>query len=902
MEKRNDHSIFVPLLLFLALWGCSKDFDPIVQDAFDFQFIEDHQENIYVFEASPTGFALDPEKRIAGVEYFFQYDILEGSGYFRDQKGDTVPEGKPLKLQDLQWDFAYMATQVGSHRVQARGWDSNDREKALELNYKAVHTPFAFLLAKGSNDFIINARNGINATLLRDKGATVSEIPQDFQLKYQVANGSGTLYLGDEAFGPGESFILGAGVSALTYMPTTLGEHKITITAKAGDGAEIEQELLVRVQHLNFTVDVTAEGTVVKRQTLLPININLHSQDPNSEVRYEMTHSYGSESQGSGTMLDHLGNIIAAGEYISMVPGTYKYQFESGEVGSKKIYFDTRDSNGQAQRDSVIVNIENNDFTLASIASRPTEFVNTPVGLVLNLEELPEGAGDSYEAFYSSNKNSNITIGGIAYGPGEKFMLVPGTNALSYLGMEPGNHQMVFSVSSSSKITHTSEASITFNQVDFTFTGGSGKTDISVGENSTLNFNISESTGNSDYTMRYSINGNAAISDHNGNRVSAGTLYDIPKGNFSWDFLGTDQGNVSMTFYVKNGTELEKQYSLSINVAPKNYTFTVAAEKSQAYTGESVAVYFNISEIGLGGDTYTLYYSSGNQNGSFEYGGSDYPPGQGFSVPVGAFVGQYTGHSEGGHNIIFTAKSSSGVEKTAMVSIDYEKYEEYFDLTVSQSAEDKYKDESFSLSLVTNAVNGAHDPSVGYTARFNFSGVNAGHIVYQGTIYQEGEVIPLDYGFASMQFYPSIEEDFTIDFQVENSTGISQMETEAVTMFRKPIVFVKGEKHNINCGGLNGCDYEIRIYTCYTGACSEAFNGASLSQVEIRIYNRKTSMWETKIFNYSEAKGEGVDLYFALEKEGKERDLKYQDQNFEVRVKDTNGQWSAKKTGRVIRV
>ena len=116
------------------------------------------------------------------------------------------------------------------------------------------------------------------------------------------------------------------------------------------------------------------------------------------------------------------------------------------------------------------------------------------------------------------------------------------------------------------------------------------------------------------------------------------------------------------------------------------------------------------------------------------------------------------------------------------------------------------------------------------------------------------------------------------------------------------MVAAKGEKHNINCGGLNGCDYEVRIYTCFDANCSEAYNGSTIEQVEIRIFNRQDNRWDTKVFNYNDAKGNGVDRYFELEKEPSEGKLRYLDQRYEVRVRDSNGQWSESTEGVIVRV
>ena len=741
----------------------------------------------------------------------------------------------------------------------------------------------------------------------------------------------------------------------------------------------------------------------------MAIAIDLTTQDEESEVEYEITHSFSNTSYGGGKIRDHNGGVMDPGQYRTIVPNSYNYTFTSEELGKRRIFFDIRDSNGQIKRDSVEIEVANipftfsgnsesnsvfvnersqfnfniksngntenikynltyeilegngrvtgtngnniqnstdypvdlgnfslfyyteslgshqisflvtdnygqevgpviidletkqNDFQVNITPSKTSEFANIPVNVIIDIDEIPNGANDTYEAFYSSGRNSALRVNGTKYGPGEKFQLRPNSNNVVYTGTEAGQHDIVLSVESDAGVTHTANTSITYNQVDFLFTGGSQKSDISVGEITSLNFNISESIGSSDYIIRYSMNGNALIKNENGNVVSAGNIYDVPKGNFNWSLEGTDESNINLTFYVQNDTGLEKTVTLAIDVTSKNYNFTANATRSRAFTGDVVDINFNISELGIGGDTYLMYFSSGSSNGSFEYNGAIYAAGESFLVPIGSFQGKYTGVAESNHNIEFTVRSSSDVEKTAEVNIQYDKYEEFFDFTVSQSAIDKYEDQPFPFNVVTNASSG-HDFNVSYEMNFRFNGASAGYMLYKEIIYREGESIPFDYGSTSMQFYPLTDENFSINFQAENSTGISQTVNESVEILKKPKVAAKGEKQNINCGGLNGCDYQVLIYTCFESNCSEAYNGATIQQVEIRIYNRFDGRWDTKLFNYNDAKGTGVERYFELEEESSEGKLRYQDQPYEVRVMDINQQWSDTATGNIIRV
>ena len=397
------------------------------------------------------------------------------------------------------------------------------------------------------------------------------------------------------------------------------------------------------------------------------------------------------------------------------------------------------------------------------------------------------------------------------------------------------------------------------------------------------------------------MNGNALIRDNNAIEVSPGNSYDVNTGNFNWTLEGTNESTVRMAFTVRNDTGLEKTVDITVNVAAKDYTFTASGTLQQAYIGEQVDVNFNISEIGIGGDTYEMYFSANGNNGSFEYAGTSYSAGESFDVPVGAFSGKYVGTTEGSHNITYTVRSSSDVEKTASVNINYERYEEPFELTISQAPGERLEEEPFNITVITNAI-GTHDPAVTYQMTFSFNGNRVGYFFYGGNRYDEGETIPLNYGSTNLTFYPETPNTFTIDFEVENSTGHSKSGSTYVDTLGRPVALVKGEKHNVSCGGLNGCDYQVRIYTCFDIGCSEAYGGATLDQVEIRIFNRSTNRWDTRLFNYNEATGSGVDRYFMLEEEPRESRLKYLDQDFEVRVRDTNGQWSEWVSGKIVRV
>lgn len=82
---------------------------------------------------------------------------------------------------------------------------------------------------KGVNEFIVNSKNPVNATLLRDKETEGPGDRNDFEVSYQIENGTGKLNLGQQIFDAGKPFMLSKGISELEYLPETLGEHKLII-------------------------------------------------------------------------------------------------------------------------------------------------------------------------------------------------------------------------------------------------------------------------------------------------------------------------------------------------------------------------------------------------------------------------------------------------------------------------------------------------------------------------------------------------------------------------------------------------------------------------------------------------------------------------------------------------
>lgn len=1115
MKKLLTNNIFLAIFICALIAACSKDFDPIIDDSFDFLFSEEHSQDGFIYEGIETNFLVQPEKKISTVDYFTSYEVAQGNGIYISIEGDTIKPGTEISLSELKWLYNYVAKDTGTHKIKFNAWDSNGTEKTMNITYNVVYAPFTFIMNKGDKDFIINAQNILDLTLSRDSETSTPEDKKGtFKVSYQVENGSGNIFYNDNTYKRGEVMTLTEGTTSLKYIPTTLGEHTIIATATAPDGATRSVELKVNIRHLEFTANVTAEAVQTELNTDVKLNYELTNENKESDVAYQFTYSYSENSKGSATITDANGVELNAGDYYDISLGSHDFNFNSDDLGRKKIFYTTKDSNGQIKKDSIEINVSNvpfvftgsperkvvflnqktpinysltangntekidysyffevldgngnmvdsgnkqitsssaynvglgeftlyytpttldahqikswvvdsygqasepiiieltakhldltfkvsednpevkvgeeallslsllekekyegvtfelshvisggtaelndngtplsqsdykevkpgswkygfiatapgtyevafllrdsngqiiddqvatiivkkNDFTVDAKATPTTEYVNKEVTVVLDIKEIPSDAGETFEGYYTSDKLGKLTIGDKAYTPGTKFPLAAGINILKYTGLEKDAHSVIYNIKSSAGYSHQAETVITFKEIDFTFTGNISKNEISVGETANITMNINESEGTSTYKGRFTMNGTAIVKDHNGNVITSGDIVDIPTGSFTWTVEGAAANDVSMTIYAKNDSGKENPLPINFSVKPKNYTFSSTPSRSNAFTNETVDVLLNIEEIGAGGDTYTVYYSTSN-SGYITFNGTTYNPGEKFNVPAGNSTVVYTSLSDqnGTHNIEFNALSSSGVAKNDIATINFEKFLEPFTLNVSQGSGDKKEGEPFTLNVITNASSG-HNAMVDYQLAFTFSGVTGGTIKYNGQTYSTGQNIPIDYGAISMEFTPTTDEDFTINFNGTNSTGQSASTTTSVVIVKKPIVFTKGEKHNVSCGGFNGCDYESRVYICWSEACSKTFDGAIIQSIHVSVKNSSTGNYENHTFSPGDAYGNDGDRFFILEKFGKESSLNYKNQPYDIYIIDSNGNKSDTKSGRI---
>ncbi|MEP2236784.1 MAG: hypothetical protein ABJI22_00405, partial [Maribacter sp.] len=243
--------------LGILLLGCTKDFGDIIIDTFDFTFEGTNEDTGFVYQELTTTFDINFSRQIDGATFFFDYEILEGEGYFEDTDGNHY-DGGEIELEKLNFEYKYVPTIIGKHRILVKALDYRKNQKEVELEYIIDYAPFTVLLNKVSNQFIINRENAIELTMLSENPSLTLE--KDYIVTYSIEGGTGTIIYNGEDLEVNKEYAFEKGSSELIYFPTTLGTHTITVTSTSPDGLVKVVTLEVFVENIAFSINASLEN------------------------------------------------------------------------------------------------------------------------------------------------------------------------------------------------------------------------------------------------------------------------------------------------------------------------------------------------------------------------------------------------------------------------------------------------------------------------------------------------------------------------------------------------------------------------------------------------------------------------------------------------------------------
>ncbi|NJB38100.1 TraQ conjugal transfer family protein [Croceivirga sp. JEA036] len=841
--------IYYTIGILLLLLACTKDFDDVILDSFEFNFTVISEDNGFIYEGSKTDFRVVPERTITTTKFMFNYVIEEGDGFFQDPNGKVLEQHEDLELDELLWDLNYIPTTTGTHRITVKAKDQKDNEKTEVIVYQVDYAPFTTLFNKGANSFIVNQENDLNLTVVSETNTelyetlSIEDVDTSYTLSFTVEGGTGTFIINGESYDPGQNVSIGEGTLEFDYIPSTVGEHVITLIATAPDGAIREQQIVVLVENVQFFILANTPSNTLPIGETIDVSISLQSSDSSDEIDYDLAFFYATDSEGVGTLMDENGNPQTAGQPREIEPGNYTYSFTSNVLGQKKLYFDVSDSNNQVKRDSILVNVTSIPFSFSGQPSAPSSGINQPLEINLSLStNAPEGSSIDYNISFEQNEGNGQLkdLDDQIIPPNTAYDVTPGVFKLVYTPYTLGEHILTFVATDSYGQSITSEIDIMATNAQLSFTAAATNGEIIMGNSNTISVNLGEqgNTGGLSYEMNYFVTGGTGTLYENGDSISPSTYFETTPGSRTFSFTPDLPGNYTVTFMLRDSNGQILEAPVSFVVSNTNFQFTANEANAEVGLGQNNNINFNIVPgTTNNGTSYTMTYDSSG-NGTLSINGVPYGPGQTITVSEGSFQGIYNPTRTGDYTLDFTVQDSNGVVRTD--SSNFSVSNSDFVVNAAASPSQINADASSTINIDVSQV--VPNPSASYEMSYSVQG-GSGLLSGPNGQLQPGVFTPIGTGSSSWVYTPSTEGSHAITIVVRDNGGTVKDETVIVTVAGRDFNFsavATGNNSNIGQGvpvnlnideiGGNGGTYDIIVATTGNGRIS--YNGNSYTAGE----------------------------------------------------------------------
>ncbi|MEP5340211.1 MAG: hypothetical protein ABJL44_01100, partial [Algibacter sp.] len=584
-----------------------------------------------------------------------------GTGTF-DYNGITYNQGEPIAVTSGNFTGSYNGSVSGAHQVVFTVTNANAIPISHSDDIAITFDNVDFNLStSGDSSLYVGTSEDFNVHLSQvqiDNGIS-------YTVSYSIASnsvGSGEITTNlNTTVTLGQPYPIDLGTTTMFFNAMTVGIVYVDVSVTDSNNQTKTSRVTFDVDNIDFSFSGAPQQNTIETGAHTNLNFNINESVTSGAV-YQMKYEILS---GNGNVKDG-GTTQAINTYYNVNTGSYSWEFESTESGLVELFFtalNTTTNVTQTQTVTITVNEPPvSDFSFTAISSANTATVGESVSVNLNITETV--GNSTYTMVFTSSATGIFEYNGVEYTQGQPIPVNPGNFTGAYRSGNAEIHNIFFEVTNSNTIPITKNDSfnITYNLLDFTFSGAVQQNTIETGESTFLNFNISETfvSGNN-YEMKFEIlNGNGHVKD-GGLIRSVNTYFNVNIGTYSWEFEGTVLGTVELLFTARNTTtnvEHTKTINILVTIPPvSNFTFSAISSANTANEEESVPINFNITET-VGESTYSMVFTS-TGTGILNYNGNTYNQGQPITVSPGNFTAVYTGNSSGNHDITFIVTNNN---------------------------------------------------------------------------------------------------------------------------------------------------------------------------------------------------------------------------------------------------
>ncbi|GAA3509811.1 hypothetical protein GCM10022393_23380 [Aquimarina addita] len=309
-------------------------------------------------------------------------------------------------------------------------------------------------------DSFLEIPKAIELTIAADKAFVIG----DFDLKYEITNGSGTVTIGDtETFEENTYIRLESLVNKIYYKGASSGSNTILVTIKDRNDREVTIELTYNVEDpgFNFKVIPTPVSGYIGGTIALDIDMTITSASNNITYETKYSVSGATDITGLGIVLID-GEALATDTYVTTPAEDFSWQFAGERLGPVKMIFTVKNNLGvEIHKDVEIAVTETPDFTFKANAMASTALINEGVTIDFIITETV-GASTYIMNYITSNEGS-LEYNGIVYEPGDDIEIEAGQTTGNYTGIDIAEHTIEFAVININTIPVQNNATVNLN-------------------------------------------------------------------------------------------------------------------------------------------------------------------------------------------------------------------------------------------------------------------------------------------------------------------------------------------------------------------------------------------------------------------------------------------------------
>lgn len=599
--------------------------------------------SILINEEAQINFSVTPFDQVPNTTYKLKFEV-EG----QNASLNGIQPNTWMNIKEGDFSYIYKGLSVGTHKIKFSVMNNWNSIETKEVIIEVKPYTFNFSAVASSSNVYIQQPLNINFNISPNSGANY----QEYQMKYEVVKGSGTL----QNYEQGIFQNVSQGNFQISFTPESIGEVSVKFTARNQNGYEVERIVTLDVKTPDFTFNANAEFSNVNIGTTNKIFysiVNNSSIDQKYQVKYEVLEGEGSIEGLSGEWKD-----------LNLKEGSFLFTAKKSGQIQLKISVKNQFNVIKEQTITVKVNVPTFDFIATS--STTSANVNNPFDVVYTVT-YPKEVNQTFRVKYEVVKGSG-TVEGLSLNYSDlknlegNFKITPKTAE---------DLEIIFTVINNFDEVKTQKIIVKVLNPSFNFDVIPMELNANVNFEQLANVMI-ENTSSVDqtYEVKYEVLKGSAVVE----KMTVGVFVPYTQGTTQIKFTPKLAESLTIRFTARNNYGVVQTKDITIQVNDPDFVLKSNVIGNSTLEVGNYGEIENeiIDDVSLG-MTYQLKASTSGQ-GVFLYNGVEYQNGQTINISRGVSTLKYKPTGLGGqeHQISLVATNNFNISKNTKVNFTVE--------------------------------------------------------------------------------------------------------------------------------------------------------------------------------------------------------------------------------------